>query len=120
MPQEQRRFPRFEYGGPGVRTLDVPDRATVTNMGAECGVTSSVFPSDSKTKSFMTAQDRVDQWRELTADPDAEYERIEEVDLSEIEPLAAAPHSPGNVVKCSPGEDLSRASRKTPHNPMSG
>lgn len=88
----------FEYGGPGVRTLDVPDRATIANMGAECGVTTSIFPSDKKTRAFMTAQDRAGQWRELAADPDALYERIVELDMADVEPLAAAPHSPGNVV----------------------
>ncbi|NCC49849.1 MAG: aconitate hydratase [Spartobacteria bacterium] len=89
----------FEYGGPGVDTLEVPDRATITNMGAECGVTTSLFPSDEKTKRFMEAQQRGGDWRELKADDDAEYERVVTINLSELEPLAAAPHSPGNIEK---------------------
>lgn len=87
----------FEYGGPGLKHLEVPERATITNMGAECGVTTSVFPSDDVTRAFMEAQGRGDSWRAIVADPDAVYSRIEKIDLSEIEPLAAAPHSPGNV-----------------------
>jgi aconitate hydratase len=87
----------FEYAGPGVKTLDVPERATITNMGAECGVTTSVFPSDDVTKKFLEAQGRGGVWRELTADPDATYHKSVTIDLSTIEPLAAAPHSPGNV-----------------------
>lgn len=87
----------LEYGGRGIRGLDVPERATITNMGAECGVTSSIFPSDEVTKTFLEAQGRGDAWRELTADKDAEYERVIEIDLSALEPLAANPHSPGNV-----------------------
>ncbi|MBN1674384.1 MAG: aconitate hydratase [Kiritimatiellae bacterium] len=87
----------FEYSGPGVKTLTVPDRATVTNMGAECGVTASVFPSDEITRTFMEAQGRGAHWQELAADPDAVYERTEEINLAALEPLAAAPHSPGNI-----------------------
>ena len=87
----------FEYGGPGIKHLDVPERATITNMGAECGVTTSVFPSDDVTKAFLEAQGRGDSWREILPDPDAKYDRIEKIDLPEIEPLAAAPHSPGNI-----------------------
>ncbi len=89
----------LEYAGPGVKTLSVPERATITNMGAEMGVTTSIFPSDEETRNFLTAQGRADDWQELKPDEDAQYERVIEVDLSEIEPLAAAPHSPGNVVK---------------------
>jgi aconitate hydratase len=89
----------FEYGGPGVKTLNVPARATITNMGAECGVTTSVFPSDEVTKEFLKAQGREKDWTELKADPDAEYDEIVEINLSEIEPLAATPHSPGNISK---------------------
>jgi len=89
----------FEYGGPGVKTLNVPARATITNMGAECGVTTSVFPSDEVTKQFLKAQDRENDWIELKADPDAEYDEIVEINLSEIEPLASTPHSPGNISK---------------------
>ncbi|OGR76979.1 MAG: aconitate hydratase [Elusimicrobia bacterium GWC2_64_44] len=89
----------LEYGGPGVKTLSVPQRATIANMGAEMGVTCSVFPSDSVTKKFMKAQSREDDWTELKADEGAAYDRVIELDLCEIEPLAAAPHSPGNVKK---------------------
>lgn len=88
----------FEYGGPGVRTLSVPERATITNMGAECGVTTSVFPSDDVTKAFLDAQGRGQCWVELSADPDAKYDREETINLSTLEPLAAAPHSPDNIV----------------------
>jgi len=88
----------FEYGGPGVKTLDVPQRATITNMGAECGVTTSVFPSDEQTYAFMQAQNRGGDYRELLADEDAQYDQVVTVSLSELEPLAAAPHSPGNIV----------------------
>ncbi len=89
----------FEYGGPGVKTLNVPARATITNMGAECGVTTSVFPSDEITKQFLKAQGREEDWTEVKADPDAEYDKIVEINLSEIEPLASTPHSPGNISK---------------------
>ncbi len=88
----------FEYGGPGVATLSVPERATITNMGAEMGVTTSVFPSDAETRRFLAAQGREEQWVELLPDPDAAYDKIVEVDLSSLEPLTAAPHSPGNVI----------------------
>ncbi len=88
----------FEYAGPGVKTLSVPERATITNMGAECGVTTSVFPSDEITKEFLEAQGRAECWRELSADPDAVYEREETINLSKLEPMAAAPHSPDHVV----------------------
>jgi len=89
----------FEYGGPGVTSLDVPERATITNMGAECGVTTSLFPSDERTKQFMEAQDRGNDWVELKADDDAEYDEVFTIDLSTLEPLTAAPHSPGNIKK---------------------
>ncbi len=88
----------FEYFGPGVKTLDVPSRATITNMGAELGVTTSVFPSDAVTKQFLAAQGRADDWTELVADKGAAYDDVFEVKLDELEPLMAAPHSPGNVV----------------------
>ena len=88
----------FEYFGPGVKTLDVPSRATITNMGAELGVTTSVFPSDAVTKQFLAAQGRVKDWTELVADRGATYDDVCEIDLSKIEPLMAAPHSPGNIV----------------------
>ena len=89
----------FEYGGEGIKTLTVPERATITNMGAECGVTTSVFPSDEETKKFLEAQERGDVWQELKPDDDAEYEKVVDLNLSEIEPLAATPHSPGNISK---------------------
>ena len=87
----------LEYGGEGVKTLSVPERATITNMGAECGVTTSVFPSDEITKQFLKAQGRDDDWVEVKADEDAAYDRVVEIDLSELVPLAAVPHSPGNI-----------------------
>ncbi len=87
----------FEYGGKGAETLSVPERATITNMGAECGVTTSVFPSDEITKQFLKAQGREKDWVEVKADEDAEYDRVVDIDLSEIVPLAAFPHSPGNI-----------------------
>jgi len=87
----------FEYGGKGAETLSVPERATITNMGAECGVTTSVFPSDEITKQFLKAQGRENDWVEVKADEDAAYDRVVEIDLSELVPLAAVPHSPGNI-----------------------
>ena len=87
----------LEYGGPGVATLSVPQRATITNMGAEMGVTTSIFPSDAVTRAFFQAQQREQDWVELVADERACYDRTIEVDLGSIEPLAACPHSPGNV-----------------------
>ena len=87
----------LEYGGSGAGSLDVPERATITNMGAECGVITSVFPSDEITRRFLEAQGRGEAWREITADDDAVYEKVVEIDLSQLEPMAAAPHSPGNV-----------------------
>jgi len=90
---------RCEYTGEGIERLTVPERATIANMGAETGVTASIFPSDLQTKRFLDAQGRGDQWIALAADNDADYERTLEIDLCEIEPLAAAPHSPGNIIK---------------------
>jgi aconitate hydratase len=87
----------FEYGGEGVKTLSVPERATITNMGAECGVTTSVFPSDNETLNFLKAQNRQKDWVEIKADSDAEYEKIIDLNLDDIVPLAAYPHSPGNI-----------------------
>jgi len=87
----------FEYGGKGAKTLSVPERATITNMGAECGVTTSVFPSDEITKQFLKAQGREKDWVEVKADEDATYDRVVDIDLSEIVPLVAYPHSPGNI-----------------------
>ncbi|HUX78365.1 MAG TPA: aconitate hydratase, partial [Alphaproteobacteria bacterium] len=87
----------FEYADEGVNTLSVPERATITNMGAECGVTTSVFPSDEVTKQFLKAQGRENDWVEVKADEDAQYDRVVEIDLSKLVPLAAFPHSPGNI-----------------------
>ncbi len=87
----------IEYCGEGVKTLSVPERATITNMGAELGATTSVFPSDDITRQFLKAQKREDVWTELSADADAVYDEIVEINLSELEPLAACPHSPDNV-----------------------
>ncbi len=89
----------IEYGGPGVKSLSVPQRSTITNMGAELGATTSVFPSDENTKEFMKLQKRVKDWRPLEADPDAKYAKVIKIDLSKLEPLIAKPHSPDNVVK---------------------
>lgn len=91
----------LEYAGPGVTTLTVPERATITNMGAEMGVTASIFPSDGETKKFLRSQGRENDWIELVADDDASYDRVIDLNLSEIEPLAACPHSPGNIKKVS-------------------
>ncbi len=87
----------LEYFGPGVKTLSVPDRATITNMGTETGCTTSIFPSDEITKAFLSAQDRGDQWISLEPDADATYDEIIDINLSELEPLVALPHSPGKV-----------------------
>jgi aconitate hydratase len=89
----------IEYGGEGVATLSVPERATITNMGAELGVTTSVFPSDKVTKAFLKAQGREDQWVKLAADPTAKYDRVIDIDLSGLEPMVAQPHSPDNVAR---------------------
>jgi len=87
----------YEYGGEGLKYLSVPQRATVTNMGAELGATTSIFPSDAKTRDFFKAQNRLDEWVELKADDDATYDQEITIDLSELKPLAAKPHSPDNV-----------------------
>ena len=87
----------IEYCGEGVKTLTVPERATITNMGAELGATTSIFPSDETTLAFLKAQDRADVWSELKADDDAVYDEQIDIDLSQIVPLAACPHSPDNV-----------------------
>ncbi len=91
----------FEYTGPGVATLSVPERATICNMGAECGVTTSVFPSDEVTKAFLKAQGREKDYSPVTADADASYDGLFEIDLCSVVPMAACPHSPGNVRKVS-------------------
>lgn len=88
----------FEYGGLGVKDLSVTERATITNMGAEVGATTSIFPSDENTLKFLRAQGRQHQWIELQADENAEHSEIIELDLSEIQPMIAQPHSPDNVV----------------------
>ena len=87
----------IEYGGEGVKTLTVPERATITNMGAELGATTSVFPSDEITKTFMAAQGREQDWIELYPDADAVYDEVIDIDLSKLVPMAACPHSPDNV-----------------------
>jgi aconitate hydratase len=91
----------LEYGGEGVETLSVPERATIANMGAEMGVTTSIFPSDQVTRAFLAAQGREKDWQALSADGDARYDRVIEVDLAGIVPLVALPHSPGNVKRLS-------------------
>jgi len=87
----------LEYSGDGIGFLSVPERATITNMGAETGATSSIFPSDHVTRDFLRAQNREEVWRPLAADGDAEYDEIVEIDLSKLQPLVACPHSPDNV-----------------------
>lgn len=87
----------IEYGGEGVKTLSVPERATITNMGAELGATTSIFPSDEVTKAFLKAQGREEDWCEVNADGDAVYDEVYEINLSELSPMAACPHSPDNV-----------------------
>ncbi|MBQ6262969.1 MAG: aconitate hydratase [Clostridia bacterium] len=91
----------IEYSGDGVSTLSVPERATITNMGAELGATTSIFPSDEITRAFMKAEGREQDWKPLSADDDAEYDEVITIDLSSLEPLAACPHSPDNVKKIS-------------------
>ncbi len=91
----------MEYFGPGVAELSLTDRATITNFGAELGATSSVFPSDENTRKYLVAQGREEQWQELVADADAEYDEVLEIDMSTLEPMIACPSSPDNVVKVS-------------------
>ncbi len=86
-----------EYAGPGVATLSVPERATITNMGAELGATTSIFPSDEITREFLKAQGREEDWTPLAADEDAVYDEVIDIDLSKLEPMAAMPHMPDNV-----------------------
>ena len=88
----------IEWGGPGIATLSVPERATITNMGTELGATTSIFPADEVTKTFLAAQGREKDYTPIDADPDAKYDRIIEIDLSALKPLIACPHSPDNVV----------------------
>lgn len=87
----------IEYGGDALDFLTVPERATITNMGAELGVTTSLFPSDEQTKKFLKAQQREEAWIELKADEDAHYERVIDIDLAQLKPMVALPHSPDNV-----------------------
>lgn len=91
----------LEYSGEGVKSLEIPQRATITNMGAELGATTSIFPSDEITREFLKKQMRAKVWMRLEADPDAEYDEVVELDLDELEPLIACPHSPDNVKKVS-------------------
>ncbi len=91
----------IEYSGEGVKTLSVPERATIANMGAELGATSSVFPSDEITLAFLTAQKRAEDWAAVNADLNAAYDEVIEIDLSGLEPMVARPHSPDNVAKVS-------------------
>ncbi len=86
-----------EYAGQGVKTLSVPERATITNMGAELGATTSIFPSDEITREFLKAQNREEDYVELSSDADAEYDEVIEINLDELKPLAACPHSPDNI-----------------------
>jgi aconitate hydratase len=88
----------FEYFGEGIEQLSVPERATIANMGAELGATTSIFPSDDITRAYLRAQGREGDWVEILPDPDAEYDEVIEIDLSQLEPLIAQPHSPDNVV----------------------
>ena len=87
----------IEYGGPGIKSLSVPERATITNMGAELGATTSVFPSDDITLAFLKAQGREEDWIELLPDADAAYDAVVDIDLCSLEPLAACPHMPDNI-----------------------
>ncbi|RNC73242.1 MAG: aconitate hydratase [Desulfuromonadales bacterium] len=96
----------IEYYGPGVATLSATDRAIIGNMGAELGATTSIFPSDHRTREFLEAQGRGQVWTELAADPDATYDEYEEIDLATVEPLIACPSSPDNVVRVADIEGL--------------
>ncbi len=96
----------LEYTGPGVETLYVPDRATITNMGAETGATTSLFPSDKVTLDYLTRQGRESDFEQILPDPDAEYEEEMEIDLEKVEPMVALPGSPGNVVPIREAGDI--------------
>ncbi|MGC9372772.1 MAG: aconitate hydratase [Thermovirgaceae bacterium] len=91
----------LEYAGPGIASLNVPERATMTNMGAETGASTSIFPSDGVTRRWLRAQAREYQWAPIEADPDASYDDILEIDLSRVEPMVAKPFQPDNVVPVS-------------------
>lgn len=88
----------IEWGGPGIAALSVPERATITNMGTELGATTSIFPSDDVTRAFLAAEGRAADFVPLASDPDAQYDRIIDIDLNTLQPMIACPHSPDNVV----------------------
>ena len=88
----------IEWGGEGIKYLSVPERATITNMGTELGATTSIFPSDEVTRKFLEAEGRAEDYSELSSDPDAVYDRVIDIDLDELKPLIACPHSPDNIV----------------------
>lgn len=96
----------IEWGGEGIKNLSVPERATITNMGAELGATTSIFPSDRKTLEFLKAQGREEDYLPLSSDEGAEYDRIIDIDLDTLEPLIACPHSPDNVIKVKDAGDI--------------
>ncbi len=96
----------MEYGGEGVKSLAVTDRATIANMGAELGATSSIFPSDEITRAFMLAQERESEWREICADEDAQYDQVLELNLDNLEPMIARPHMPDNVCRVAEVEGI--------------
>lgn len=96
----------IEWGGEGIKTLSVPERATITNMGTELGATTSIFPSDEVTRAFLKAQGREGDFVALESDPDAVYDKVIEIDLDTLEPMIAMPHSPDNVVKVSEVEGM--------------
>ena len=96
----------IEWGGEGVATLSVPERGTITNMGTELGATTSIFPSDEITRQFLAAQGREEDFVPLSSDPDAEYDRIIDIDLSTLKPMIACPHSPDNVVEVASLKDV--------------
>ena len=89
----------IEWGGEGIKTLSVPERATITNMGTELGATTSIFPSDEITREFLKSQSREEDYIPLSSDPDAEYDKIININLNELKPLIACPHSPDNIVE---------------------
>ena len=96
----------IEWGGEGIRSLTVPERATITNMGTELGATTSIFPSDDQTRAFLKAQGREGDFAALESDPDAVYDRVIPIDLSTLTPMIACPHSPDNVVEVSTLADV--------------
>ena len=96
----------LEYGGPGASTLTVPEKATITNMGAELGATTSIFPSDELTRAFLRSQQREKDWIPFSPDPDAQYDEALEIDLQSLEPLVAQPHSPDHVCSVKEVEGL--------------